>query len=135
MDFVRDKGNVDIRRETTPTSLDIDYDMIDDHDMFPIRLNLEDVTPKPKPHTNSMNTHGEDTSSESNSDDSGYAGMNNVVEAKYLVGCDGARSWVRRKLGLRLEGENTSDSWGVLDMIPLTNFRELCPVGYTIGIC
>jgi 2-polyprenyl-6-methoxyphenol hydroxylase-like FAD-dependent oxidoreductase len=27
-----------------------------------------------------------------------------IIEAKYLLACDGVHSWVRRKLGLRLEG-------------------------------
>jgi phenol 2-monooxygenase len=47
-----------------------------------------------------------------------------MVEAKYILGCDGAHSWLRKQLGLRLEGESYDDSWGVLDIIPLTDFRK-----------
>ncbi|GMF67664.1 unnamed protein product [Aspergillus oryzae] len=134
MEYVRGRDSVDVRRETAPTSLEIDYNTIDDHSTFPIRMNLENVAPRLKPHFNDMKNPGSDTSSETHSDDSGYAGVGTVVEAKYLVGCDGAHSWVRKQLGLRLEGENSSDSWGVLDIIPLTNFREFCP-GYPIVLC
>ena len=98
-------------------------------------MNLESVAPKLKPDFNGVETPSSGTSNESHSDDSGYAEMNTVVEAKYLVGCDGARSWLRKELGLRLEGKNLSDSWGVLDIIPLTDFREFCPVGYPIVVC
>ncbi|KAB8211241.1 FAD binding domain-containing protein [Aspergillus parasiticus] len=125
MEYVRGRDSVDVRREMAPTSLEIDYDMIDDHSTFPIRMNLENVAPKLKSHFNGMKSHGSDTSSEPHSDDSGYAGVGTVVEAKYLVGCDGAHSWVRKQLGLRLEGESSSDSWGVLDIIPLTNFPDI----------
>lgn len=41
-----------------------------------------------------------------------------VVHAKYVIGCDGARSWTRQQLGLKLEGEATDFIWGVLDIIP-----------------
>ncbi|KAJ5687414.1 hypothetical protein N7536_010033 [Penicillium majusculum] len=125
MEYVRGHGNVDIRRETTPITLEIDYDTIDDHSKFPIRVNLESVASLSKPHCNGMETPGSDTSSEPHSDDSGYAGMDTVVETKYIVGCDGARSWVRKELGLRLEGESSSDYWGVLDILPLTNFPDI----------
>lgn len=47
-----------------------------------------------------------------------------VVEAKYLLGCDGAHSWVRKQLGLKLQGTSRDVSWGVLDAFPVTNFRE-----------
>lgn len=31
-----------------------------------------------------------------------------VVSAKYLIGCDGAHSWTRRTLGIKMIGEQTS---------------------------
>jgi len=47
-----------------------------------------------------------------------------TIKAKYLVGCDGAHSWTRTQLGLSLEGESTEHVWGVMDIVPLTNFRR-----------
>ncbi|OGM48511.1 FAD monooxygenase [Aspergillus bombycis] len=125
MEYVRGRGCVDVKRETAPTSLEIDDGVIDDHSTFPIRMHLENVAFRPKSHFDGIKTPGSDTSSEPHSDDSGYVGMDTVVEAKYLVGCDGAHSWVRKQLGLRLEGESSNDSWGVLDIIPLTNFPDI----------
>ena len=46
-----------------------------------------------------------------------------TIKAKYLIGCDGAHSWTRAQLGLSLEGESTDHVWGVMDIVPLTNFR------------
>lgn len=48
-----------------------------------------------------------------------------TIKAKYLIGCDGAHSWTRTQLGLSLEGESTEHIWGVMDIVPLTNFRRL----------
>jgi len=51
------------------------------------------------------------------------AGNVETVHAKYVIGCDGARSWTRRALGFELQGEATDFVWGVMDIIPLTDFR------------
>ena len=37
----------------------------------------------------------------------GIAATSEIVRAKYVIGADGAHSWTRRKLGLKLEGEST----------------------------
>ncbi|PYI25887.1 hypothetical protein BP00DRAFT_451690 [Aspergillus indologenus CBS 114.80] len=49
-----------------------------------------------------------------------------VVRTKYLIGCDGAHSWVRKQLGLSLEGKSAGNGdWGVLDCIPTTDFPDI----------
>ncbi|BCS25308.1 uncharacterized protein APUU_50019S [Aspergillus puulaauensis] len=48
-----------------------------------------------------------------------------VVRAKYVLGCDGAHSWVRKQLGIEHEGETTDFVWGVLDMVPITDFPDI----------
>ncbi|BGP16518.1 hypothetical protein JCM10213v2_004520 [Rhodosporidiobolus nylandii] len=53
------------------------------------------------------------------------AGQEETVKAKFMVGCDGARSWVRKQLGLSLEGESANSVWGVLDAICLTDFPDI----------
>ena len=47
-----------------------------------------------------------------------------VIKARYMIGCDGAHSWTRRQLGFSMEGEQTDFIWGVLDIIPITDFRK-----------
>ena len=46
-----------------------------------------------------------------------------TIQCKYLLGCDGAHSWVREKIGFVMEGEQTEYVWGVMDIVPITNFR------------
>ncbi|RLV92355.1 hypothetical protein JA1_003193 [Spathaspora sp. JA1] len=48
-----------------------------------------------------------------------------IINAKYVLGADGAHSWVRKQLGIDMEGEQTDFVWGVLDMVPITNFPDI----------
>ena len=45
-----------------------------------------------------------------------FAGKTKIVEAKYLVGCDGAKSFVRHQLGLNFEGSTIEDLFYVADV-------------------
>lgn len=48
-----------------------------------------------------------------------------TIRAKYLVGCDGARSKVRSAMGLELKGVSARQLWGVMDVLPRTNFPDI----------
>ncbi|MCP8720168.1 MAG: FAD-dependent monooxygenase [Asgard group archaeon] len=48
-----------------------------------------------------------------------------LIHAKYVVGSDGAHSWVRKQLNIDMDGEQTDFVWGVLDMVPITNFPDI----------
>ena len=52
-------------------------------------------------------------------------GETEVVRAKYLVGCDGARSAVRDWLGHPLKGEAARHLWGVMDVLAVTDFPDI----------
>ncbi|KAI1759577.1 FAD binding domain-containing protein [Hypoxylon sp. FL1150] len=47
------------------------------------------------------------------------------VKAKYVVGCDGAHSWVRRAVNMTTEGQKTDTHFGVIDIVPLTDFPDI----------
>ncbi|MGP6169958.1 FAD-dependent monooxygenase [Microbacterium sp. A196] len=47
-----------------------------------------------------------------------------TVRAKYVVGCDGARSNVRRALGIQLKGDAANHAWGVMDVLATTDFPD-----------
>ena len=57
--------------------------------------------------------------------DEGAEPVTRMVRAKYAVGCDGARSGVRRALGLSLEGDSANQAWGVMDVLPITDFPDV----------
>jgi phenol 2-monooxygenase (NADPH) len=47
-----------------------------------------------------------------------------VVRAKYVAGCDGARSAVRRAIGRELHGDVANHAWGVMDVLAVTDFPD-----------
>ncbi|KAI9148172.1 3-hydroxybenzoate 4-monooxygenase [Paramyrothecium foliicola] len=58
------------------------------------------------------------------------------VRTRYLVGADGARSQVRKCMGLELQGETTDHIWGVCDFVATTDFpdiRKRCAVHSDAG--
>jgi phenol 2-monooxygenase (NADPH) len=48
-----------------------------------------------------------------------------TFKSKYLVGCDGAHSNVRRSMGARQVGSGHGEVWGVLDGVLDTNFPDI----------
>jgi phenol 2-monooxygenase len=47
------------------------------------------------------------------------------VRARYVVGCDGARSRVREAIGQKLEGDSANQAWGVMDVLAVTDFPDI----------
>jgi hypothetical protein len=52
-------------------------------------------------------------------------GFKEVIRAKYIIACDGAHSWTRQQVGLTLDGEQSDHVWGVIDIVPLTDFPDI----------
>ena len=48
-----------------------------------------------------------------------------TVRAKYVVGCDGARSQVRRSLGIEMRGDARNHAWGVMDVFAVTDYPDI----------
>ncbi|MCA0995914.1 FAD-dependent monooxygenase [Alloyangia pacifica] len=48
-----------------------------------------------------------------------------TIRARYVVGCDGARSTVRASMGHALKGESARQLWGVMDVLPVTDFPDI----------
>jgi phenol 2-monooxygenase (NADPH) len=48
-----------------------------------------------------------------------------TVDARYVVGCEGARSVVRDAIGLELRGDAANHAWGVLDVLAVTDFPDI----------
>jgi phenol 2-monooxygenase len=57
--------------------------------------------------------------------DEGHAGKTETIRAKYVVGCDGARSATRQSLGLSLQGDSANQAWGVMDVLAVTDFPDI----------
>lgn len=53
------------------------------------------------------------------------AGETVTVRANYVVGCDGARSNVRKAIGGKLHGDAAHQAWGVMDILANTDFPDV----------
>ncbi|MCR9123526.1 MAG: FAD-binding monooxygenase [Phyllobacteriaceae bacterium] len=58
-------------------------------------------------------------------DDPDREGGSETIRARYVVGCDGARSTVRRSLGKPLHGDSANQAWGVMDILAVTDFPDV----------
>ncbi len=54
-----------------------------------------------------------------------HAGQIETIKARYVVGCDGARSAVRKSIGRALHGDSANHAWGVMDVLAVTDFPDI----------
>tara|TARA_R110002110_G_scaffold3754_1_gene19490 strand:+ start:9550 stop:11478 length:1929 start_codon:yes stop_codon:yes gene_type:complete len=73
--------------------------------------------------TRDLNAHAVTARFERN-EDSGVPHVE-TVRARYIVGCDGARSAVRRHLSISLQGDSANKAWGVMDVLLVTDFPDI----------
>ncbi|MDN5756859.1 MAG: FAD-dependent monooxygenase, partial [Micrococcaceae bacterium] len=52
-------------------------------------------------------------------------GSQKIVHAKYVIGCDGARSKVRSAIGCTMAGDKANHAWGVMDVLAKTDFPDI----------
>ncbi len=57
--------------------------------------------------------------------DDGHKGGLETIRARFVVGCDGARSAVRQSMGLSLKGDSANHAWGVMDVLVNTDFPDI----------
>ncbi|KAL5113249.1 hypothetical protein ACEQ8H_008889 [Pleosporales sp. CAS-2024a] len=130
------KGTLRVERAVLPESLHI-AEGCEDHspDNYPITVQLRHLTEEEATPAQSKSSSVNDGLFRSNLADDDTddliaasrekAGQSEIVHARYMVGCDGAHSWTRRQLGFELQGEPTDYIWGVLDIIPITDFPDI----------
>ena len=54
-----------------------------------------------------------------------HEGSERRVRAKYVVGCDGARSAVRSSIGRTMTGNLAMHAWAVMDVLAVTDFPDI----------
>ena len=77
-------GSVQISWDMQPVGLQVDIDLKDDPEAYPITITLEN----------------------------NGTGALETIRAKYVVGCDGAHSWLRKHLNIEFAGDLTDSTWG-----------------------
>ncbi|KAM0117209.1 hypothetical protein ACP6JC_006222 [Aspergillus fumigatus] len=143
LDAIRDCSDLEVERGVIAESLEYDEALENSSDAYPITVTLrtlseEDANPSPA-HGGSGGVRNGLFRSNITPDDwddlirksKERPGNVETVKAKYLIGCDGAHSWTRKQLNIPFEGSTTEHIWGVVDMVPITNFpdiRRVCTV-------
>ncbi|ROW00013.1 hypothetical protein VPNG_08352 [Cytospora leucostoma] len=131
------RDTIRVERGILPTSLVIDESSVGKDEGYPVTVTLRHLTEEestPKQQTSASKVpdglfrsnlaDDQDDVALTNGFKSGV-GKVEIVHAKYVIGCDGARSWTRRQLGFELEGDSTDYIWGVMDIIPITDFPDI----------
>jgi len=54
-----------------------------------------------------------------------HEGEIETIKARHVVGCDGARSTVRKSIGRTLHGDSANHAWGVMDVLAVTDFPDI----------
>ncbi len=57
--------------------------------------------------------------------DAGREGQVETIRARYVIGCDGARSQVRQSMGRVLKGDSANHAWGVMDVLVVSDFPDI----------
>lgn len=125
------QGKIQVERPKLPVTLDIDESKVKDKDAYPVQVKVVTLTEQEAnpDQFGSKIANGlfrqlggeKDIADEESLKDHEVE----TINAKYVIGCDGAHSWVRKKLGIEMEGESTDYIWGVLDTVPITDFPDI----------
>ncbi|KAF5254424.1 hypothetical protein FANTH_682 [Fusarium anthophilum] len=137
IDAMRDPSNLNpslpIERGILAEALQIDQSIAADPEAYPVSVKLRHL-----PHeeanatigaTSAAGTSGLASSNLMGESWEAYANRSNgltgrieTVQAKYVLGCDGAHSWVRSQIGVKMEGSSKESVWGAMDVVPITDF-------------
>ncbi|CAD6565765.1 MAG: hypothetical protein ASARMPRED_007976 [Alectoria sarmentosa] len=134
LDSLKEHSHIEIERGVLPEQLEIDHSKAEDDHAYPIKVRIrhlddDEATPAQNG-TNVPDGLFRSSLAKNDTDDlirqsRGKEGTTELIHAKYMIGCDGAHSWTRRQLGFQMQGEQTDFIWGVLDIIPITNFPDI----------
>jgi phenol 2-monooxygenase (NADPH) len=145
LDSIKEHSGIEVERGVLPEKLEFDEPKAEDEEAYPITVTLrhltdEEATPHQDLSSTATNAALNGTEPQNGlfrsnlaADDTDEliqkardrAGSTEIVKAKYMIGCDGAHSWTRRQIGSKMEGEQTDYIWGVLDIIPVTDFPDI----------
>ncbi|KAL4747510.1 hypothetical protein BDW72DRAFT_209517 [Aspergillus terricola var. indicus] len=112
IDYIESKGRIKIERQRRADRI-----YFTDHESHPVTVE--------------STSHGTDRITQVLKSDTdrteimGDGQVTELIQARYVVGCDGARSLVRGQLNVPMEAESTDSMWGVIDIVPITDFPDI----------
>lgn len=141
-DGVRARGGPVVERGTKPVELTIDESLVNDPASYPITTKVHHVLKSELPDAwTGAHSVQEDGSLKSEkgfveafgtdpheieNHVNGTEGTTETIHAKFVIGVDGAHSWVRRQLpDLKMEGDNSDQVFGVVGKVHSLTFPWL----------
>lgn len=109
LDYLEDRGRVRVERQKRAERI---YFAEDDNDTYPVVVETKALKADRMMHL----LRPEDLEEHA-------AQVTEVIHARYIIACDGAKSLAREHLGVQLEARSTDSMWGVIDIVPITDFR------------
>ena len=55
-----------------------------------------------------------------------------IVHAKFLIGCDGAKSTIRKQMDVPFDGVSTDLCWGIIDCVFESDYPHAWVFGYVV---
>ena len=120
IDLLKDEGVLQVERNVITESISYDDLLERKHGEYAITVNVA--------HRKKSESNGTEKADASPKRPADIFLDTNVrreqIRAKYLVGADGAHSWVRKHCGFELNKNRSQKHFGVMDIVPRTNFRK-----------
>lgn len=116
--------NITIQYNTQPVEVGIDESSLHENDAYPIEVRLVKTQLQSEAASNILKNSAPHTA------DGDAKEVEERIPAKYFVGCDGAHSWLRKELQVQLGGDLTDSVFGVVNIVPKSNFPDLRRVCY-----
>ena len=113
-------SNIEVQRSVEPTSITYNDCKAENQSLYPIKIEIAQVKAERAWYQDAASNGNKAVDTHGKVAKGGLNGLSDepatqeVIRAKYVIGCDGAHSWTRRQLGFQMEGEQSEYVWGVL---------------------
>lgn len=134
LDSIHQNSSIRVERGVLAERLSFDEAYQDDQSAYPITVQLRTIDPGKLPdgHAHAANdraglqngvaeNHSPCESNGTSPEEGHHPSNIEVVKARYLIACDGARSWTRDQMGIPMEGSSTDHIWYVSLSQPISS--------------
>ncbi|KAJ5627728.1 hypothetical protein N7490_009956 [Penicillium lividum] len=126
LDSIRENSDIEVERGVLAETLEYDESPGSDN-AYPITVHLRNSGWDPEVCIPSG--LGDDEWEDLSLQRKNHRETKETIKAKYIIGCDGAHSWTRKQLDIPFEGASTEHIWGVIDVMPISNFPDIRRLG------
>lgn len=126
-------NGLEVERGVIATAINIDESSVHDPQAYAIKLTVQHLTDEELATSSKRDEIPQPGDFNYNPADEPYLkrkvtgkeGTSEVINAKFVIGADGNRSWLRQALGFDFRGDDNGDDgvMGILDCVATSDFR------------